>query len=181
MKIILSILLFCSVLLADRDGGPYIGLGYGVSKYDSDGLFKQEKENDSSAYTIYAGAYVNKYLSVELGYIDFNSGDSYMVVDSTDITKTLSFSTYNVSTLVHYAFFDDILDFYGKFGVGQMSASGLGSSGFTMLYGAGVGLRFNDMFSLKVAYDRYDTDYTELATKHDMHIDFIYSAIEIQF
>ncbi len=181
MKIILSILLFCSVLLADREGGPYIGLGYGISKYDSDGLFKQEKENDSTGFAIYGGAYINKYLSVELGYIDFNSGESYVVVDNTNTAKSISFTTYNVSTLVHYAFFDDILDFYGKFGVGEMSASGLGSSGFTMLYGGGVGVRFNDMFSLKVAYDRYDTDYTQGVTKNDMHIDFIYSAFEIQF
>ena len=43
MKIILSILLFCSILLADRDGGPYLGLGYGSSEYSDAGVHKEFK------------------------------------------------------------------------------------------------------------------------------------------
>ncbi len=181
MKIILSILIFCSVLLADRDGGPYIGLGYGVSNYDYDALYIREKKDDSTAITIYGGAYINKYLSVELGYVDFNQGDDYIVLDDANKEKALSFSSFNVSALVHYAFFDDILDFYGKFGVGQAKADALDSSGFTMLYGGGIGVRFSDMLSMKIAYDRYMIDYNKGAVEHEMNIDFIYSAFEVQF
>lgn len=181
MKIILSILLFCSVLLADRDGGPYIGFGYGLSQFDDDGIYKQLKEDESTSMTIYGGAYINKYLSVELAYVNITAGSAYKALDATNAEKELSFSSLNVSTLVHYAFFNDILDFYGKFGVGDMNADGVGSAGFTMLYGAGVGVRFSEMLSMKVAYDRYVTDYEKSDAKHEMHVDFIYTAIEVQF
>ena len=129
MKIILSILLFCSVLTADRSG-PYVGLGYGLSQFDDDGIYKELKENESTSMTLYGGAYINKYLSVELAYVNMTFGNSYKAVDATNVEKELSFSSLNVSTLVHYAFFDDVLDFYGKFGVGQMDANGVGTTRF---------------------------------------------------
>ncbi len=181
MKIILSILLFCSILLADRDGGPYIGLGYGVSTLDSDELYKGYVENESEALVFYTGAYINKHLSVELSYVNFNIENDYKVLTDSGSEASLSFETYNVSTLAHYSFFDDILDFYAKFGVGNMSTDGLGSSGFTMLYGGGVGVRFSEMFSMKVAYDRYSLDYYQNVNKHRMKLDFIHSAFEMQF
>ncbi|EHP30837.1 hypothetical protein SMGD1_2316 [Sulfurimonas gotlandica GD1] len=180
MKIILSILLFCTLLLADRSG-PYVGFGYGLSQFDDDGIYKELKENGSTSMTLYGGAYINKHLSVELGFINFTAGNSYEAVDATNQTKELSFSSLNVSTLVHYAFFDDTLDFYGKFGVGDMTAGGVGSTGFTMLVGAGVGVRFSEMLSMKVAYDRYITDYEKDGLKNEMHVDFIYTAFEVQF
>jgi len=182
MKIVLAMFIFVSVLLADRDGGPYIGVGYGVSSYDSNSVFMIEKENESEAFTFYTGAYINKYFSVEFNYLDFNMGDSYSVVDYTDSNQKVSFTTYNVSTLAHYAFFDDMLDFYAKFGVGSMSSKGVKASDFTMLYGGGVGLRFSEMFSMKVAYDRYMVDYTsQNSADKKMNLDFIYTAFEVQF
>ena len=181
MKIVLAILMFVGVLLADRDGGPYIGVGYGVSKYDSNSVFKIDKENESGAFTFYAGAYINKHLSVEFNYLDFNIEDSYSVVDYRDTNQKVSFTTYNVSTLAHYAFFNDILDFYAKFGVGNMSSKGINANDFTMLYGGGVGLRFSEMFSMKVAYDRYMVDYNQGIIDKRMNLDFIYTAFEVQF
>ena len=56
MKIILSILIFCSILLADRDGGPYIGLGYGLSEYNDDGVYSELKTSDSESMLFYGGA-----------------------------------------------------------------------------------------------------------------------------
>jgi len=181
MKIVLSILLFCSVLLADRDGGPYLGLGYGVSKYDDDSVYKEQKVSDSASLLFYGGAYINRHLSVELGYVGFNTRNAYTVIDDTNKEKSLSLSSFNISTLAHYAFFDDILDFYAKFGVGEVSVSGEGESGFTMIYGGGIGVRFNERLSMKIAYDRYMIEYNKERAKHEMHIDFIYSAFEVQF
>ena len=180
MKIILSILLFCTLLAADRSG-PYMGLGYGLSQFNDDGIYKELKENESTSMTLYGGAYINKYLSVELAYVNMTFGNSYKAIDATNTENELSFSSLNVSTLAHYAFFDDVLDFYGKFGVGQMDANGVGSAGFTMLYGAGVGIRFNEMLSMKVAYDRYITDYEKSGAKNEMQVEFIYTALEVQF
>jgi hypothetical protein len=181
MKIVLSVLLFCSLLLADRDGGPYIGFGYGTTQYDDDSVYFDQTENESKAMLFYGGAYINKYLSVEFSYVNFNSGNSYVVVDDTLVEKSMDFTTYNISTLAHYAFFDDVLDFYAKCGVGEVSSNGADVSGFTMVYGGGVGVRFNEMFSMKVAYDRYNIEYLDDVTKYQMNVDLIYGAFEVQF
>jgi hypothetical protein len=181
MKIILSILLFCSILLADRDGGPYIGLGYGVSEFVDDDIFQEIKKDDSATMIFYVGAYINKNFSVELSKVEFNSGNSYEAVDSSSVDTSLTFSSLNVNTLAHYAFFDDSLDFYAKFGVGEMSASGVGATGFTMIYGAGVAYRISDEISVKAAYDNYVIDYQEGTTERTMNIKLIFSAIEYQF
>ncbi|WP_324170782.1 outer membrane beta-barrel protein [Sulfurimonas sp.] len=180
MKIILIILIFCTALLADRDGGPYVGVGYGLSSYSDDGIYKEITDADSTALLVYAGAYVNKHLSVELGYVNFNQGGDYKVVNDSDLKETISFSAMHVSTLAHYAFFDDTLDFYAKVGVGSMSASE-GSSGFSVVYGAGVGYRFSKMWSMKIAYDKYNADYKKGTVDKAIDIGVLYSAIELQF
>ncbi len=181
MKMILVFLMLVSVAFAGRDGGPYIGVGYGSSKYNDDGLYTNIKSDKSSSATIYGGAYINKYFSVELGYASFDAwqkNDGYKVNN----TKIISFSATTVSALAHYAFFDDMLDFYAKGGVGQVDASGLSSSGFTITYGGGVGIRFNDWLGMKVAYDRYTFEYKDSTTgNYDMYIDFMYGALEFQF
>ncbi|WP_373036000.1 outer membrane beta-barrel protein [Sulfurimonas sp.] len=181
MKIILSILLFCTLLLADRDGGPYIGLGYGLSQFNDDGVYKEQKMSSSTSLMLYGGAYINKYLSVELAYVNFNAGNAYKVVNDTNTEVEISFTSLNVSTLAHYAFFDDTLDFYGKFGVGEVGSSGAGTSGFTMLFGTGVGYRFNETYSMKLAYDRYLIDYNKATVEKQMNVDVLYAAFEVQF
>ena len=180
MKIILAVLMFCTILLADRDGGPYIGVGYGLSSYGDDGIYKELLDIDSKAGMFYVGAYINKHLSVELGYVNFNQANEYKVIDDSDLKKSITFSTINVSTLAHYAFFDDTLDFYIKAGVGNMSASE-GSSGFSIVYGGGMSYRFSKMLSMKIAYDKYETDYKKGSLDKAIDLSTIYSAIEIQF
>ena len=182
MKIILSILLFCSILLADRDGGPYIGLGYGLSEYSDAGVYKELNKDDSAASLYYGGAYINKYFSVELASVRFNYANSYDAVNDSDEEKYIYFDALTVSTLVHYAFFDDILDFYAKCGVGEISANVLSDKGFTMVYGTGIGLRFTKSLSMKVAYETYMFDYEKTdATIKEMRINLVYTAIEYQF
>lgn len=168
-------------LFADRDGGPYIGVGYGSSKYNDDGLYTSLKSDKSNAATIYGGAYINKYFSVELGYSSFDAWQNSKGYEI-DNTQSLSYSATTVSVLAHYAFFDDVLDFYAKGGVGEVVTSGISAGGFTITYGGGVGVRFTDWLGMKVAYDRYAFEYKDIATgHHDMYIDFIYGALEFQF
>ncbi|MBU1658990.1 porin family protein [bacterium] len=185
MKAVVFLLLFLSFLYADRDGGPYIGVGYGSSKYNDDGLYSQLKSDTSGSAVIYGGAYINKHLSVELGYVSFDAWHVQRGYE-TDTVQALGFGALSISTLAHYAFFDDVLDFYAKFGAGEMSMSGLSDNGFTMIIGTGVGVRFNEWLSMKVAYDMYNFNYDDESDvnnkmKYDMHIDYIYSAIEVQF
>lgn len=183
MKIILIMALFFSALLADRDGGPYIGLGYGTSSYDDDNYYTDIKESNSKAASIYGGAYINKHLSVEVGYANFGSSSDGFLVDNSGTDNSLSFSAFTVSTLGHYAFFDDVLDVYARAGVGQMSSSELDMSNFTAQFGAGIGIRINEWLSVKVAYDIYKFTYEDpvSSTGHDMSIDYMYAAVEVQF
>ncbi len=180
MRYLLVLVLFFSSLHADREGGPYIGVGYGVSQYNSNEIYNTQ-EDISRAISIYGGAYINKYLSVELGYIDFTSFSSqngYMVDD----TKTYKLSIFSVSTLVHYPIFNDKLDFYARFGAGQINFDD--DSGFNFVFGVGVAIRFNSYLSLKFAYDKHPFYYDATSNNSDdtsMNIDYIYSAIEVQF
>lgn len=178
MKYILVLVLFFSSLYADRDGGPYIGVGYGISQYDSGGVYKTPKEDYSKAISVYSGAYINKYFSVEIGYVDFAFDKGYEV----DETKTLEISLFSISTLAHYPVWDDKLDFYAKFGAGQIDYDN--DSGFSFVFGIGTAIRFNDYVSLKFAYDKCSFGYDSTnngSSDNDMSIEYIYSAIEIQF
>ena len=183
MKIILSIFLMFGVLLADREGGPYIGVGYGVSKYNDGGLYKKLKREFSGSLKIYGGAYINKHLSIELDYTSFNS----MGIDNGFLekgkTEYIDFSATSVSTLVHYPFSDDTLDLYAKVGVGQLDSSGVDEDGFTFVIGSGIGFRFNKYASMHFSYNVYNFKYNNLNTDtvHKMSIDYVYTAIEVQF
>lgn len=187
MKFILIFILTFSTLLAHRDGGPYLGFGYGISKYYDGGFNKEIIENQSKTSTFYAGAYINKHLSVELGYIDFNAnnlGDGFEIIDKQSNKNNISFSAITISTLAHYAFFSDTLDFYARFGAGEISQSTLFGEGFSMTYGLGIAYRFNKYFSMKFAYDTYQFGFDENSDKssdYRMGLDYIYSAIEVQF
>ena len=183
MRYILVLFLLLSSLYADRDGGPYIGLGYGDSTFRSDGLYDTLKEDKSAGATIYVGAYINKHLSVEFNYVDFSTfgtNDGYEVND----TQAINFFALNVSTLAHYAFFNDVWDFYAKFGVGEVHQSNSQIKGFSFVYGAGTAIRFGELVSLKIAFDRYDFGYDKTqnnSSDFSLKIDYIYTALEFQF
>jgi len=193
MRYVLVLVLILSSLYADRDGGPYIGLGYGTSTYNDDGCYASGCANNSNtpeiltqdkseAMSIYAGAYINKYLSVELNYTDFSlmAKKGYEV----DTTKKIEFYAITVSTMVHYAFFDDILDFHARYGVGKIKEHITGAKGFTKVYGLGSSVRFSEMVSLKIAYDMYTFGYDsngDNSSDFNQDIRYIYTALELQF
>jgi len=181
LKIFLVFLILTGVVFADRNGGPYIGIGYGDSTYNDDGLYANVKSDKSASAVVYAGAYINKHLSVELDYASFDAWQKE-VGYRIDDTKEISYSAITANVLAHYAFFDDILDFYARGGVGQIDTSGISASGFTIVYGGGIELRVNEWFGIRTAYDRHAFQYKDTADKaYDMYIDFIYGAIEFQF
>jgi len=139
--------------------------------------------NTSNGITLYGGAYINRHLSVELGYTSFDSwhiDDGYAAVQGQEIGA----AAITVSTLAHYAFFDDTLDFYVKFGVADMAFNVAKSSGFGMVYGLGVAYRFDEVYSMKLAYDIYKFDYdsnSDGAADYHMQLEYAYVAIEMQF
>ena len=183
MKIVLLVVLMLGTLLADRDGGPYIGLGTGISKIDSDNLYSDMIRDTSTATTFYGGAYINKHLSVELAYVSFDTwhlDDGYQAVKGQDIGA----GALSVSTLAHYAFFDDALDFYAKFGAADMSFNIINGNGFGMVFGGGMAYRFDETFSMKLAYDMYQFSYdkdSDSVADYRMRIHYVFTAIEMQF
>lgn len=183
MRIVLIIALFFTALLADRDGGPYIGVGYGTSEYTNSDYYDSIAESGSKAMSIYGGAYINKHLSVEICYAEFGSSDDGFSVEKSGSFNNLSFTAFTVSVLGHYAFFNDVLDTYVRLGAGEIREDKLSLKGFSEEYGVGVGVRFNKWLSMKVAYDMYRFKYEEpiSAIKYDMSIDYMYAALEVQF
>jgi opacity protein-like surface antigen len=180
MRVLLVLVFIFTLIQADRDGGPYIGFGYGFSKYDDDGKYEQILTDEAKIFTYYGGAYINKYLSVELGYAKI-IGERYEVLDNSSEVN-INYTLYNISALVHYSFFDDRLDFYAKFGTGYVRY--LGEQGFSYVYGAGASVRFTKLLSLKVAYDTYQFGYDENSdnsAEYKMLIKYPYVALEFQF
>jgi len=184
MKFVLAFIFFVNLVHADRDGGPYLGIGYGVSQYKDGGLYDSIEEKNTKLRTMYGGAYINKHLCVELGYARID-GQKYKVVEN-NVSRSLNYTMYSISTLAHYAFYDDRWDFYLKFGAGKVKLDK--EEGFTFVYGIGTSLRFNEMVSLKLAYEMYDFGYDEEVNgKHDgssdykMRIYYPYVAVEFQF
>ncbi len=162
-----------------RDGGPYIGAGYGVATYNDNNFYNDVKEKNIGSYNLYAGAYINKYFSVELDYL--KSGD-FHVVDITSVQTTFNYSAITVDALAHYPILDDSVDFFAKFGAGQSYISISTNDGAALVYGAGVSYRFNDTFALRMAYDMYQFTYNSDARgKFNMNLQCAYAAIEVQF
>jgi len=178
MRIFLILVFIASIVHADREGGPYLGIGYGVSEYNDGGLYASLKDNEVQQRYTYGGAYINKNFSVELGYVNM-LGDGIKIDDTTNVI----YSLYSVSTLAHYAFFDDILDFYAKFGTGYVQGY-KDENGFSFVYGVGTSLRLTELLSIKVGYDKYEFGYDEdedNSADYTMYLEYSYVAVEFQF
>ncbi|WP_345991666.1 porin family protein [Sulfurimonas sp. HSL-1716] len=182
IRSLLSICLLFTVLNAEqneRNGGPYIGFGYGEASYNDDGYFSDVKDSRSASYNLYAGAYINRFLSVELGYM--KSGD-FSAVDLSSIQTSVNYSSITVNALVHYPVLDDSLDFYAKFGAGQSYVSLSNSDGAALVYGAGMSYRFNGTYALRIAYDMYKFAYdSDTRGRFNMNMQYVYAGIEVQF
>jgi hypothetical protein len=180
MRIFLVLVFIFTFAHADRDGGPYLGIGYGVAEYNDGGLYEKITDKNAPYLFYYGGAYINKHLSVELGYAKIKD-EQFKIVDN-NINADLSYNLYNISALAHYAFFDDIWDFYVKFGAGYVTRHG--EDGSSLLYGVGTSVRFTDLISVKIAYDMYEFGYDEsgnTSADYKMRIRYPYVAVEFQF
>ena len=175
-KIIVMLIILSVAAFASRDGGPYIGIGYGNSTISDSDNYYHIKDDSDTGYTIYAGAYMNKYFSVELSYL---SDMSYSDVNGT----SLDFGFVDVNVQAHYPFYYDKFDVYGKFGVGKVSHNG---KGFGYVFGTGVALHIDDMFSGKIGYDYMNFGVDTIDDKYDtadknLAIHYFFIAVEVQF
>ena len=186
MSRILKLLLLLIFMLAtanaaekERNGGPYIGVDYGVCQYNDNGFYTDVKDTQMASYGFYGGAYINRYLSVELNYM--KSGD-FKVVDSVSNKNSFNYSAVTVNALAHYPLWYDAIDLYAKFGAGQSYTNLSTKDGSALVVGAGASYRLDEMFALKIAYDMYSFNYeSSTRGKFDMDIQYAYAGIEVQF
>lgn len=178
-SVLLSSLIFTALHASqkEREGGPYIGLGYGFSSYNDDGYYSKVDDRNIASYNLYAGAYINKYLSVELDYM--RSGDFKVEDTSKD---SFNYSSVTINALAHYPVLYGNLDFYAKFGAGQSYVNISGSDGAALVIGGGMSYRINEIFALKVGYDMYSFNYdSDARGGFDMDVQYAFAAVEVQF
>ncbi len=163
-----------SVLFADRQGGPYLGVFYAQAKMKPLSGYTL-KEDTARTYGGYAGAFINPHLSVEVEYVD---SFSFTKEDG----KAFSLKLYDVNTQAHYPFYDDMFDVFAKFGVGFAYKGA--DSGFAMAYGVGGVYRVNRWLSVKGMYEQFSIGIDENndnSADKTMKVPLLYGAIEVQF
>jgi len=173
VRFLLVFVLMVLSLYASRDGGPYIGGGYGFGNFDDNGYY-DIKDKISNGYKVYAGAYINYNLSVEIEHI---TKLEYTTKDN----QILSPNFIDINTQVHYQFFLRKIDTFLKFGVGEINDK---TKGFTFVYGGGVAWWINEKYLLKVGYDRFDFGFdgnNDNSADIKFKLDYVYTSIEVQF
>jgi hypothetical protein len=183
------LLLCCISLLAFADrSGPYIGGAYGTTAFEDKGYYASQGYSDrvddnSESFRIYGGAYINKYLSVEVDYTDF--GD-FKGTNALNQSLNESFTALGVSTVAHYPLYDDRIDTFLKIGVADMSwdeSGALKRSDNTgaLSFGLGAGYRFAEDYMLKIGYEFYSFELQDGSASYDWQIDHFFAAFEVQF
>ncbi len=175
MKRLFFMIALAVSLFGDRDGGPYIGVGYGQGGIEDKEKYYLFETKSAQSFLVYAGAYINRHLSVEIEYIDglaYRSGGVEHI-----------FEVIDVNTQAHYAFFENRLDFFAKFGAGQVLEGG--KTGFGFVYALGSAYRVDEMFALKVGYDYVDfgidTVGNDGSADVKVGIGYYFAAFEVQF
>ena len=174
LRFVLVLLLLFGLAEAKRGAGPYIGGGYGTSSL-KDGGFYNLQENNSNGYVLYAGAYINDYLSVELEYV---AGLNY---EQKQNEESITHKFIDINTQAHYPFWDKKIDLYAKFGAGYVYKN---SSGHTLVYGAGAAYRLNERYALRMGYNYFDFGIDvsgDGSVDKKMAVGFLFGSFEVQF
>ncbi len=157
---------------ADNDRGAYIGVGVGQFNIKSDldlgetpGESVERFDSDDTSLKLFGGWRFNRYLALELAYIDLGSLEDRIAGLPVDLSIE-GFAPYVVGTLplgifelfakVGYFFYD------AEAGVGG-SNSGLprvsdSDSDEDLVYAFGVGITLFDHLNARLEYELFDTD-----------------------
>ncbi len=187
-KIVMLLLLLASSVVSGADDrtGPYLAVGGGYAVFYDDKRMGTEPVKDSYNINVIGGAFINKYLSVELG-LDYFDTFRNEFDDVTDIYII------DATAKAHYPVWRDRIDLYAAFGAGSVNwkenVSGItheDSSG--VLKGdVGVGFRSWEWLTLNIGYRRYYFTLDQLdngglvAQQYNMELSSAYANIEVQF
>jgi len=180
-KYLLVMLVLLSLEAEELDRtGPYIALGGGYALYE-DGRQSNLKMEPSYNINFIAGAFINKYLSVELAL------DYYNEFQSKDLSDSAKAMIIDVDTKAHYSFWHDQIDLYGAFGAGQIFWSenvlGVGSTSTSAVLRGdiGIGYRIGHDYTLNIGARRYFFNLEQLDDTYNMNINSFYTNLEVQF
>ncbi len=167
-------LLAGTALFAYKEGGPYLGVGAANASFEDKGFYRIETARKSTPPIFCAGAYINENFSVEMEFLP-------SVRFQTTGGNTLRWSVFDVNAQAHYPFYHDKLDIFAKFGAGQVAYE---SKGATLLYGVGVGYRYDARYGVRAGYDYFDFGVDtngDDAKDIQMHIGAFYGVFEVRF
>ena len=182
-KWMVLIMLFTASAWAERSG-PYIGAGVGLSSYNDDDRLDAITDNSNGTLRLYAGAYINKYFSVE---VDYSALMKFEGLTKIGGEVTNEFSILSFAALAHYPVANDSVDLYAKFGAGQLFWEESGSESHSddsaaMLFGAGIGYRLMEALTLNLGYDFYTFSMDGANDAHyNMSLGVTYLKVEVQF
>ena len=165
--------------------GPYIAAGGGYTAFYDDGRLGEGKIDNSYDLLLVGGAFINKYLSVEMTVDYFDTFGSQAHENTTRVYML------EASAKAHYSFWKERIDLYGAFGAGGIfwkeNIDGVGdkdNSGVTS-GDLGVGFRVMRDLTINVGYRRYffilEDSKTSVLKKYNMQTGSVYSTIEVQF
>jgi len=168
------VILFSSLLFANKDGGPYIGVGYTQGIINDDQYYSL-KEDQDNGYKIELGAYINKYFSVALEYYD---GLDYQAQSGEKVTLGFAY----VDAQAHYLLWDDRIDSFVKFGAGEIFSND--EKGSCLVYGVGAGYWISERFSISGGYDYIDVGIDTTgngAANKSLKIGIFFGMVKVQF
>jgi len=162
--------------------GPYLALGGGYAKLYDDGRMGDEAMRDSYNVNLIGGAFINKYLSVELGV------DYYDTFNNSSQSASTSVYFIDAAAKAHYPFWKERIDLYAAFAAGGLfwketlnGESQKDNSGATR-GDIGVGIRALRWLTFNVGYRRYFYIIeNQDAQRYNMSIGSTYANIEVQF
>ena len=161
-------------VMAAEDSGFYVGLGLGQSSVDTDSIEIVEGvaykfDDGSTAWKIFGGWRMNKYISFELDYFDTGTLDDEITYDLGDtdlfaktevnlsgwapyVIGTWPIGIFELSAKLGYAFYDVDVDIYATDGIEEDSGS-VSESESDIAWGVGAGVTLFDNLNVKIEYE----------------------------
>lgn len=166
--------------------GPYLAVGGGYATFKDKGRLEESLNSTKNGF-ITGGAFINKYLSVELFF------DYFDTVTTKNRENTTDLYFFGVDTKAHYPFWKDRIDLFGSFGAGGVSWRERLNDVFqkqkssSLMGEAGVGVRVVEDVTLNVGYRRYFFTLVEqnetgnIEKQYKMEMSSLYANVEVQF
>ncbi len=153
---------------ADEDAGFYAGGGVGTFDVQIDDVDDvtteiERYDSDDTAWKAFAGWRANKFLALELAYVNLGSPDDEILPDTTLTIETDGFAPYVVGTIPVGWFEAFAKAGYYWYEIDARISSPLGTasdsdSDSTFTWTAGVGLNIFERVNIRLEYEQFDFD-----------------------